>query len=136
MDEMLRALIEAYLSPLTIFKDGRVTTVFWKDRSTTIVKLREGERDDDYTAFCAAMAKKVFGSNNAIKRKIMPPEIESCDMTLDVNMEVYTRYIMLARKRGGGVRAQDIMRNVLNMYIIDQGVRDEFNLFDGSDIPV
>lgn len=55
----------------TILKSGRATIVFWKDGSKTVVKLPAGEESDDYSAFTAALAKKIYGSNSAIKKIIV-----------------------------------------------------------------
>lgn len=46
--------------------DDYYTDVLWEDGTVTVVKLREGEDFDEYAAFCAALAKKVFGSTNAV----------------------------------------------------------------------
>lgn len=46
--------------------DDYYTDVLWEDGTVTVVKLREGEDFDEYSAFCAALAKKVFGSTNAV----------------------------------------------------------------------
>ena len=56
------------LTPVKIRKDGLVTVVFWQDGSATSVRCGTGETYDDYVAFCAALAKKLFLSNSAIKR--------------------------------------------------------------------
>lgn len=53
-----------------IFYDDIATVVFWKDGTKTIVKCPEGTPYDEYTAFCAAVAKKFYGTNSAIKRVI------------------------------------------------------------------
>lgn len=44
------------------------TIVFWKDSSTTIVCCSDGESYDEYAGFCAALAKKVYGSTGAARR--------------------------------------------------------------------
>lgn len=62
--------------PRKIRKDGRVTVVFWKDGTTTAVRCGEGEKYDDYTAFCAAIAKRVCVSNSAIKRMLKGTPVE------------------------------------------------------------
>lgn len=59
------------LQPKKILKTGRVTVVFWNDGSTTAVKCSEDTIPDDYAAFCAALGKKVFGTNTALKRAFM-----------------------------------------------------------------
>ena len=57
-------------TPKKILKSGRVTVVFWKDGSKTVVRRAEDEPDNEYNAFCAALAKRMYGSNNAIKKII------------------------------------------------------------------
>lgn len=47
-------------------KGNYYTDVLWEDGTVTVVKLRDGEKFDEYAAFCAALAKKVFGSTNAV----------------------------------------------------------------------
>ena len=47
-------------------KGNYYTDVLWEDGTVTVVKLRDGEDFDEYAAFCAALAKKVFGSTNAV----------------------------------------------------------------------
>lgn len=47
-------------------KDNYYTDVLWADGTVTVVKLKENEDFDEYAAFCAALAKKVFGSTNAV----------------------------------------------------------------------
>ena len=54
--------------PDRIIKNGPATIVFWCDGTKTVVKCGEGDIPDDYTAFCAALGKKVFGSNSNLKR--------------------------------------------------------------------
>ena len=56
--------------PDRILKSGNRTIVFWNDGTKTIVKRSEDTEDNDYEAFTAALAIKVFGSNSALKRII------------------------------------------------------------------
>lgn len=54
------------------------TDVLWSDGTVTVVKLKENEDFDEYTAFCAALAKKIFGSSNSVntivkKKACYPP---------------------------------------------------------------
>lgn len=58
------------LAPERILKSCTATIVFWNDGTKTIVKRSYGEPDNEYAAFTAALAKKIFGSNNAIKKII------------------------------------------------------------------
>lgn len=46
------------------------TTVFWGDGKPTTVTLAEGDTADPYTAFCAAFAKKVFGSTHKVRKLV------------------------------------------------------------------
>ena len=57
-------------TPKRILRSGPATIVFWEDGTKTIVKLSNGEEDNAYTAFTAALARKIYGSNSAVKRLI------------------------------------------------------------------
>ena len=55
------------------------TVVFWEDGTKTVVKCMEGETFSPYYGFIAALAKKIYGSNNAIHKmleKWLPEEEE------------------------------------------------------------
>ncbi len=56
--------------PVKIIKSGPVTVVFWEDGTKTIVRCAKDEVLDDYDAFTAALAKKVYGSNTHVKKII------------------------------------------------------------------
>lgn len=64
-------------TPVKIRKDGPVTVVFWQDGTATSVRCGAGETYDDYVAFCAALAKKLFLSNNRIKRVLKNTPVET-----------------------------------------------------------
>ena len=64
------------VKPKKIRQDGRVTVVFWSDGTTTAVRRSDDDADNLYNAFCAALAKKVFGNNTALKRAIDTSELE------------------------------------------------------------
>lgn len=53
-------------------KGGHYTTVKWADGTYTTVKASEGDAGDrsPYMAFCAALAKKLYGSNSAVHRVV------------------------------------------------------------------
>ena len=44
------------------------TIVFWQDGTKTVVKCMDGEPFEKYAGFCAALAKKVFGSTSKAKK--------------------------------------------------------------------
>jgi hypothetical protein len=86
--------------PKRIIFSGPKTIVFWYDGTKTIVSCAEDEDYDPYNAFCAALAKKMFGSTSAAKaylkknseyhspkvKKKKEPEV----MEYDVNCNVDT----------------------------------------------
>lgn len=43
-------------------KRGEFFTVVWSDDVQTTVKLAEGEKSDEYTAFLYALGKRIFGN--------------------------------------------------------------------------
>jgi len=53
-----------------IFYDDVATVVFWTDGTKTVVKCPEGTPYDEYTAFCAAFTKKLYGNNSKLQREI------------------------------------------------------------------
>jgi len=48
--------------------EGRTTTIFWVDGTKTTVRAMQDEPYDSYSAFTAAVAKKLFGSTSMAKR--------------------------------------------------------------------
>lgn len=47
-----------------------VTVVIWMDGTKTIVRAAEGDPHNVYLGYCAALAKKVHGSNSALKHDL------------------------------------------------------------------
>lgn len=66
-----------YYTPKKIIKSNDVTVVFWPDNSKTIVRRDPEDADNLHTAFCAALAKKIFGSNSHIKKTIARKLVET-----------------------------------------------------------
>lgn len=58
------------LEPRRIVHSGPATIVFWNDKTKTVVKCSENDIYDEYEAFCAALAIKMFGSNSHLKKMI------------------------------------------------------------------
>lgn len=57
--------------PMRIYYyDNNYTTVLWDDGTRTTVKLSDDDIYDEYSAFCAALAKRIYGSNSRIKKII------------------------------------------------------------------
>lgn len=47
-----------------------VTVVIWMDGTKTIVRTAEGDPHNAYLGYCAALAKKVHGTNSALKHDL------------------------------------------------------------------
>lgn len=69
--------IKRALTPHRIIHNRKTdeTIVIWKDGTKTKVKLMEGEKSSPYTAYTAALAKKIYGSNTQVS-KIVSMTIE------------------------------------------------------------
>ena len=65
--KMVTAETAKAFTPQRVLRHGIATIVFWQDGTKTVVKRHADEPDNEYTAFCAALAIKVFGSNSQIK---------------------------------------------------------------------
>lgn len=63
-----KAIPVEFPKPERILFSGPYTHVFWPDGSMTSVRLGEGEEYDEYTAFCAAVVKKMFGATHKAKK--------------------------------------------------------------------
>ena len=53
-----------------IIFNGPATIVFWDNGDKTVVKRNEKDPQNDYNAFCAALAKHIYGTNSALKSMI------------------------------------------------------------------
>lgn len=63
-----RALYISAFTPMRILRHGPATIVFWCDGTKTVVKRAPDEPDNEYTAFTAALAIRIFGSNSKLKK--------------------------------------------------------------------
>ena len=55
-----------FYTPRKIIFNDPVSVVFWQDGTKTIVRRTKGEKFNKYTAFTAALAKKIFGNNTRV----------------------------------------------------------------------
>lgn len=55
---------------IIISKKSKVTVVLWDDGTKTIVRCSEADTYDVYAAYCAAFAKKCYGTNSQLKKTI------------------------------------------------------------------
>ena len=60
--------------PKRIIYNDPATVVFWKDGTKTVVKRAPNEVSNHYTAFCAALAKKIFETNSHVNRIVKSGE--------------------------------------------------------------
>lgn len=65
---LLRDMTVGALIPKRILRHGPATIVFWGDGTKTVVKRAPDEPDNEYTAFTAALAIRIFGSNSKLKK--------------------------------------------------------------------
>lgn len=50
--------------------ESGATVVIWMDGTKTIVRPAEGDPYNAYLGYCAALAKKIHGTNSALKRDL------------------------------------------------------------------
>lgn len=55
---------------IIVNEDSKVTVVMWDDGTKTIVKCSDADQYDSYAAYCAAFAKKCYGTNSQLKKTI------------------------------------------------------------------
>lgn len=63
---------DTYPKPRKVIYDetAGVTVVLWMDGTKTIVRAEEGAEHDAYHGYCAALAKKIHGTNSALQREL------------------------------------------------------------------
>ncbi len=71
--DVMKGSIKDLLTPKNIFHNRKTmeTIVLWKDGTKTVVKPMEGTPDSEmsyYSAFTAALAKKIYGSNTQVNK--------------------------------------------------------------------
>lgn len=55
---------------IIVNEDSKVAVVMWDDGTKTIVKCSDADTYDPYAAYCAAFAKKCYGTNSKLKKTI------------------------------------------------------------------
>lgn len=56
--------------PVRVDKNGTATVVHWEDGTYTAVNMCPTDEDNVYAAFCAALAKKIYGSTSTVHKMI------------------------------------------------------------------
>ena len=78
-------VLKQFYTPERILKSNNATVVFWKDGSKTVVKCNPETVPDDYGAFTAALAIRIYGNNSQLKKllkqKTVVQEIKPKKMT-------------------------------------------------------
>lgn len=77
----------AYTPKKVIYDEAAgVTVVLWTDGTKTIVRAAEGEEHDAYLGYCVALAKKMHGTNSALKRDLEKVLVVKEDKKLNIPM--------------------------------------------------
>lgn len=61
---------------ISVQEDG-TTVVRWCDGEVTFVRCSKDDKNDLYAAFCAALAKKVYGSTSQVRKLIREYNVEN-----------------------------------------------------------
>lgn len=72
--------------------------VLWTDGTKTIVRAAEGEEHDAYLGYCIALAKKMHGTNSALKRDLEKVLVVKEDKKLDIPVSPLSSMKELASK--------------------------------------
>ena len=98
------------MEPKKIIKSGDRTIVFWKDDTKTIVKRSDDTPDDLYSAFCAALAIKIYGSNSQVKKILRMADVQPMsDRMRKKEAEEYKRQLEACEARKEAERPQKIL---------------------------
>ena len=74
-EEMFVGYIVPEVKSIAFHEENKTTVVRWSDGTKTVVRCGEGENWSEYSAFVAALAKRMFGSTSAVKKII-----DRCDL--------------------------------------------------------
>ena len=126
MRQLYEGLFLKDLEPKKIIKSGDRTIVFWKDDTKTIVRRSDDTADDLYSAFTAALAIKIYGSNSQVKKILRMADIQPMsDRMRKKEAEEYRRMLEARKAREEAERPQKI----LNEYIDKDPIQSELNTF-------
>ena len=76
METLFHQAWDYSLNPVRIIRNGNATIVMWADGTKTVVKKSADDPEDDYAAFTAALAKKVYGNNSHFKKMLKERTVE------------------------------------------------------------
>lgn len=110
MRQLYEGLFLKDLEPKKIIKSGDRTIVFWKDDTKTIVRRSDDTADDLYSAFTAALAIKIYGSNSQVKKILRMADIQPIsDRMRKKEAEEYRRMLEARKAREEAERPQKIL---------------------------
>ena len=75
-ETMFKIVVSALLEPKHIIHNWKTdeTIVIWPDGDKTVVKPTTDAERSPYSAFTAALAKRVYGSNTQVTKRVMMTE--------------------------------------------------------------
>lgn len=101
--------------PKKIIKSADRTIVFWKDGTKTIVRCADDAEDDLYSAFTAALAEKIYGSNSQVK-KILRTKVEVIPLSERLVKKAHNEWVAhLAEEKAK--EESERPQKILNEYI-------------------
>ena len=106
-----------FFTPKKIIKSADKTIVFWDDGTKTIVRRSEDTPDDVYSAFTAAVAERIYGSNSQIK-KILRTKVEVIPLSDRIKKkeaEAYKRQLEARKTKEETERPQKILEQFINL---------------------
>lgn len=134
-EDMKKNYVADTIAVKYIYHSGDATVVYWVDGTKTIVRRSPEEPDSDYTAFCAALAKKLYGSTTNVHSVVM----DHLDTTIKAKKEAAkaerrkAQAELEAANHAKKVRAKAKELRLLNeaqMYLAKETAKEALN--DGS----
>lgn len=106
--------VDKMVKPTKIIYSGRKTIVFWNDGTKTMVTRNPEDQFDVYTAFCAALAKKMFNTTSSAKRMVDKLSVfqNSREDNSDTEHTKVDRHVMWMYQRRGN--AEQLVADVQN----------------------
>ena len=120
-------MTEYEFTPKQILKSGPCTIVFWWNGTKTIVRRSEDTPDDDYAAFSAAIAKKIFENNSRIRKvmreatKVQRPKKDAAEAQQEASQETPQEPIKTPRATTQGKRIPETIRRKIRAERADKG---------------
>ena len=109
---------ENKFTPKYIERNGDVTHVAWMDGTHTVVKRCEADGiDSNYSAFCAALAKKIFGTNARLHAVVDEHQLDAINKK---NKELRDREIAIRNEEERINRNRKIKKMAKHMRLVSE----------------